>query len=168
MITSWRQGTDRGPQKRRSGWDWGAEARPAGAPQRGRGWGARACFPRWLAPFQATPRLTASGAFAQVVPLSTPAPHALPFSPPSVQCVRSSESPARIIALHGGNHPSRLPVSAHERLSPLAKHSGPRVSRSLTQFPSLPLSSLKHTSPPYAAHPILPSCLCARSSLSWE
>lgn len=129
----------------------------------------RVCVPQRLTPPQATPRLTTSGPSAQVGMTTPPHPERtpLPFSPPSVQCARSSEGPALIIALHGRN-PSRLPASPHEHLSPSAKLSGPRVSRSLTQFPSLPLSSLKHTSPPYAAHPILPSCLCSRNSLSWE
>lgn len=150
----WQQGTHRAPPKGRSWWGWGAEARPTRVPQRGQGWGARACSPHGSSlPSRPTPRLTASGTSAQVM-MTTPERTPLLSSPLSQSSVRT----ALIIALHGGN-PSRLPVSAHEWLSPLAKHSGPVMSRSLTQFPSLPPLPSNRQDPPCAHSTFSPSFL---------
>lgn len=147
----------------------GSRGPTKGAPQRGRHWGAHACSPcSGSLPYRPTPHLTASGTSAQVMVMTSQMHPTPPFSPLS----QSSVCTAVIIALHGGN-PSRLPVSAHEWLSPLAKHSRPVIvmSRSLTQFPFLPpLPSNRRAPPPLMCTFHIQSFLLASTHavLSWE
>lgn len=156
VTTGLVQGTHRGPQKGRIWVGLGSRGPTRGGSAEGAGLGARVAQPA-RSP-QATPRLD-SGPSAQVVmagphtpPRRTPCPSPLP------QCsVLAALKTQLYVALHGGN-PSRLPASPHEHLSPSAKLSGPRVSRSLTQFPSLPLSSLKPALSPHRS-PSNPSFL---------